>query len=290
MQMLYDAGPRGPILVTLAAGVLEGLAAAGVDVSCNKLDGWWEPTGTTGKTEQRAYQSGGWVNEAFSEPRSLVVGGLLRGADRPTTRAALEALLDLVPVDALVPLAVNEDGLVRHVMVRQEGKPLIDWKSDTLVSWNIQLTSPEWRRFSGTGGAGLSHSVTVGLPTARGGFVLPFSLPFTIDASVISGSVDVVNLGTAPSRVSVAISGPVSRPSIRTPDGRSMTFDLDVLAGQTLVIDFDAGTVLLNGVSRRGTLLGQWLDLTSGNTTLTFDAGSYNDAARMTVSWSDSWK
>ena len=56
-----------------------------------------------------------------------------------------------------------------------------------------------------------------------------------------------------------------------------------------LVVDQDARSVRLNGVSRRGAMRGEWLAPVPGDR-LVFDAGSFVEAARMTVSWSDSWK
>lgn len=295
MQMIYVEAARSPgvsvsapIVVSLAGGALEGLAA-GVEWSCNKLVGWWESTGTTGQVVQRSYQSGGWADEAFAEPRTLVVGGLLRAPDRVTARVAVEALQGLLSRNVLVPFVVSEDGLSRYVMVRQEGKPVVEWITDTLVSWDIQLVAPDYRRFSGAGPTP-TYSATVPLPRTQGGRVRPYTLPARISATVVSGSVDVVNVGSAVPPVVVRFDGPVSGPTVRMSDGQWLSFDLDVLPGQSLVVDLDARTVLLNGVSRRGTMRGRWLVLGPGGSSLSFDAASYDEAARMTVSWSDSWK
>ena len=295
MYMIYvDPVQRGPVdgppvWVSLAGGALEGLSA-GVEWSCNTLVGWWEATGTTGQVVQRAFQSGGWANQAFSEPRTLVVGGLLRAPDRPAARLAIEGLMSLLSVNELVPLVVTEDGLTRHAMVRQEGKPVVEWLTDTLVSWNVQLVAPDWRRLAGDG-SGATRSVSTGLPSSSGGLVFPASAPFLFDAVVVSGEVAVVNVGTAPAPVVVSFQGPVSNPSVQLREsGEVMSFALDVLAGQVLEVDFDRRSVRLNGVSRRGSLRGRWFDLSSGSSTLKFDAAAFSSAATMTVSWSDAWK
>lgn len=294
MQMMYvgeapaQVQPGTAVVVTLDGSALEGVVE-GVEWSCSNLVGWWDATGTTGQVAQRSYQSGGWIDRAFSEPRTLVVSGLLRAPTRVDARLATESLMRLMSVDTLVPLVVTEDGLSRYVMARQEGKPVVEWVTDTLVSWNIQLVAPDWRRFSGTGPTP-TYSQTVGLPRTQGGRVRPYTLPARISATVVSGSVDVTNVGSAPAPVVVRFDGPVSSPTVRMPDGQWMSFALDVLPGQELTVDFDARTVLLNGVSRRGVVRGRWLVFGPGVSTLIFDAGSFDEAARMTVSWSDSWK
>lgn len=261
----------------------------GTGYTISDIDGWDEPTASTGGVTQRQGASGGWLDEAESMGRRLVVKGSIESDSHAESAAMLEALWRALPVRGTTPFVVVEGGVARYVMVRQEDKPDTDWLTDTYVTFDFQVHSKEWRIFSGDG-SGPTHSVTVGLPFTRGGRVRPYTLPSTINATVVSGSVDVVNVGSAPARVVARFDGPVSSPSVRMPDGQWMTFALDVLAGQELSVDFDARTVLLNGVSRRGVVRGRWLVFGPGLNTLIFDAGSYDEAARMTVSWSDSWK
>lgn len=263
--------------------------AGGIGYRISQVDGWWEPTESTGALEQRSGASGGWLGEAHEMGRRLVVKGSIDSGSHAESAAMLEALWRTLPVQGVSPFVVVEDGLPRHVMARQEGKPVSEWLTDTYVTFNFQTHSKEYRRFSGDG-SGPTYSQTVGLPRTEGGRRRPYRLPSAINATVISGSVDVVNAGSAPAAVTVTFDGPVPRPTVRMPDGQWQAFDLDVLPGQSLVVDQDSQTVKLNGVSRRGTMRGNWLELSPGNNTLIFDAASYDEAARMTVSWSDSWK
>lgn len=261
----------------------------GVSGFFQDLSGWWAPTPSTGSVVQRAYHSGGVPDRAFHQSRVLVFKGGFRGNEPVLVRDEMEAFLGSMPIDDLFPLVVEEDGLVRHVMARLEGDPLTAWRGGKTATFNLQFVAPKWRRLSGDG-SGPQRSVTVGLPSTSGGRRRPFRLPSRIDAAVVSGSVNLVNLGTASPPVSVRFDGPVSRPAVRSLlTGRSQWFDLDVLPGQSLVVDQDARTVLLNGVSRRGSMRGDWLTPVPGDS-LVFDAASYNEAARMTVSWSDAWK
>ena len=277
--------------VRLPGMVLQGQAPGPAPVAgvFSGLKGWWDPPPSTGAVAQRSYQHGGWADRAYYPPRVLVLEGSLFGNDPLLVRDAFESFIGGLSINELFPMVVEEGGLVRHAMVRLEEDPLITWRGGGSASFNIQLIAPDYRRFSGDG-SGPTYSRTVGLPFTQGGRVRPYTLPSTINATVVSGSVDVVNAGTAPAPVTVRFDGPVSGPTVRLPDGQWVSFDLDVLPGQSLVVDLDARTVLLNGVSRRGAMRGRWLVLGPGNNTLTFDAASYDEAARMTVSWSDSWK
>lgn len=277
--------------VRLPGIVLQGQAAESAPVAgvFEDLTGWRNPTPSTGAITQRSYQHGGWAGPAFYEPRVLVLKGSLFGDDPLAVRDAVEAFVGGLSINEFFPLVVEEAGLVRHVMVRLEADPKVVWNGGEVATFDLQFGAEDWRRFAGDG-SGPTHSVTVGLPFTSGGRIRPYTLPSTINATVVSGSADVVNVGSAPARVVARFDGPVSSPSVRMPDGQWMTFALDVLPGQELSVDFDARTVLLNGVSRRGVVRGHWLVFGPGLNTLIFDAGSYDEAARMTVSWSDSWK
>lgn len=268
---------------------LQGSDSFGAVWSTSVFDGWWDSPGSTGSTAQNAWADGGWIDEAFLQPRTLVAGGLVRGADRPSTRQAIDRLLAAIPVRTLAPLSVMEDGLSRSVRVRQEHKPVISWLSDTLASWNVQLTAPDPRRFSGDGVSAFTYSASTGLPSTTGGLTLPLTAPFSIGATVTSGSVTVTNQGNATPPVRVTFTGPVVNPILRTTTGGYMAFNITLDAGQTLVVDLDKRTVKINGtVNRRNVMSGSWITPAAG-TVLMFDSTTYNSAAQMSVQWSDAW-
>lgn len=276
--------------VRLPGMVLQGQAPESAPVVgvFEELKGWWKPPPSTGSVTQRDYQDGGWADTAYHFPRVLVLKGSLIGDDPLAVRDAFEEFVGGLSINELFPLVVEEGGTVRHAMVRRELDAHVSWHGGGVASFDLQFVAPDWRRFSGDG-SGPTHSQTVHLPIAQGGRVRPYTLPSTINAVRISGSVDITNQGTAPAHVVATFEGPVSSPSVRMPDGQWMTFALDVLEGQALVVDFTARTILLNGVSRRGTARGQWLVFGPGINSLTFDAASYTPNARMTVDWYDAW-
>lgn len=284
--------PRPRFSVRLPGMVLQGQAAESAPVAgvFTDLKGWWDPPPSAGAVTQRAFQHGGWAGRAYYSPRVLVLSGSLFGDDPLAVRDAFEAFIGGLSINELFPLVVEEGGLVRHVMVRLEEDPLVEWRGGEGATFNLQFVAPDWRRFAGDG-SGATRSVVTGLPSSSGGLVFPASAPFLFDAVVVSGEVAVVNDGTAPAPVVVSFQGPVPNPSVQLREsGEVMTFALNVLAGQTLAVDFDRRTVRLNGVSRRGSLRGRWFELGPGLNTLKFDAAAFSPAATMTVSWSDAWK
>lgn len=274
--------------VTLAGVPVHGVDAAGVEWVAEGVGGWWAAPESSGELSRRAYRDGAWAEPAFHVGKTLVVSGGLIAPDRVKARDAVENLMGAVPLDVPAALVVSEDGLDRHMMVRQEGQPIVEWLSDRVVRWNVQLQAPDPRRFSGDGVAPTYSAITY-LPEQSGGLTAPFTAPFTVPGVVTSGSVTVTNKGTARTPVRATMYGPLDNPVLRS-GTQSMTFNLSLDATEYLVVDLDARTAKLNGqASRRGTMTGHWITVAPGDS-LSFDASTYSSAARMIVEWSDSWR
>lgn len=137
---------------------------------------------------------------------------------------------------------------------------------------------------SWTGAANASPSVLY----TRGGFAVPFS----IDATTVTGVLSIVNAGNAPAPAVVRIDGPAQRPVIRHEEqGLELLFDLILDAGQWLEVDLDKHTVMLNGqASRRGLMRGRWPAIVPGTNTISWSSLTADPSAAMTVSWRDAWK
>lgn len=263
----------------------------GVGFRTTELRGWWSPAGSTGALMQRPGAPGGWLTEADETGTRVVLKGGIESKSHADSYAMYLWLLDAVPVREPAPLVVTELGRAYHLMVRQEADPIIEWLTDTYVTYDYQLHSEEYRKLSGNGLAP-TYSVTVGLPRTEGGRSWPLSRPSTIAATVVTGEVTLTDPGdgAAPPQVFLAIDGPATRPTVRSAlTGRAMRFDIDVLAGQTLTVDLDRKDIKLNGVSRRNAMTGRWLDPIPGDV-LVFDADIYNPDARLTVAWNDARK
>jgi hypothetical protein len=267
---------------------LSGTDPAGVRWLVKDVDGWDDPASTKGGVVQNDYADGGWVEPTFLEPPSLVAKVRLLAPTRPESIRAREAFKAIIPVRTLAPLVLTDGGVVRHRMVKQEGKPSIKQVSDHHVDISLQLVAPDVRILSGDGTAKFTYSASTGLPKTSGGQQVGIQAPFQIAATVTSGTVVITNAGNAKPPVKVLITGPVVNPAISA-GGVRMDFVITVDVGQTLEVDLDKKTVKLNGVNRRSTLSGQWITPAAG-TVLKFNASTPNDAALMTVQWSDAWR
>lgn len=134
----------------------------------------------------------------------------------------------------------------------------------------------------------------IALPTYVGGLQVAFTVPFTIDGSLVGGYADITNTGTADTGLLLRIDGPVVAPSVwlAHEDGtvQRLRFDITLASGQWLDIDTKNLTVLLDGVvSRRGQTTGDWPVLPPGTHRLRWNAGIYNTDARLTVRYRSAW-
>lgn len=281
--------------VTLNGLDLSESTAVGATFKVNELEGFDELPGTTGQSIQNAYADGGWVDEAFVQPKSVRLLARIWASNRPAATAAIKAFNQAVPVRRLAPLAVSMDGEVRHRMVRQEGEPKEPRPVSNYVQLDVQLSDPFSRILSGDGSGPTFIAGPVGLPRVIGGLNLPpggFSAPFRIVATVDSGEIALGTEGTATPPVLIRLDGPFPDATIRTSDGQSMTYTEPISAGQWVEINLDGprSYCKINGtVSRRNRLLGDWI-IPADGMVFKFDSSVYNPVASMTLSAYTAWR
>jgi hypothetical protein len=121
------------------------------------------------------------------------------------------------------------------------------------------------------------------------------TVPFVIGATVQTGQVPIENAGNTSGPVVVRIDGPCVGPIItHSETGRTVAFSdaMSLRAGEYLLIDMEAHTVLANGqASRDGYITKRgWSSLRPGKNTWSFTARQFNSQARMTVTAVPSWR
>lgn len=257
----------------------------GVSGVVASLMGWSDGASSTGSATQRAYRDGAWLDDAFYEARTIVLGLTLWADTQDQLASKIDQIKARLPVRDLAPLSVLWGSSQTFAMVRVDGKPSFVFDSPTTVTVSIQLVAPNPRIFVGDGSAEFTRQVSTGLPSSVGGLKAPLKGPFKIGASVVSGQVTITSEGATP-RCQLVITGPVQTPRvIDSTANRTMTFNLNLDTGQSLVIDLDKRTVMLNGqASVRNKMSGRWIEPTNG-TVLKFDAANNNTSAQLTALW-----
>lgn len=142
-------------------------------------------------------------------------------------------------------------------------------------------------------------TVSTGLTEYVGGLSTSFTTPFSIVTVLSSGLLQLNNTGTADSGLEVRVDGPLSGNQLvlQRPDGsvQSLSVNLDLMAGEFLLIDSVKKTALLNGVSTadfRGSSQWGWdtHPLPPGVTSFRFMGSDDTGTAQATVTYrSASW-
>lgn len=250
----------------------------------------WTRTVRADQGGDRAWNHGSWSGAEWQD--EAVVPMLIRvvGDDAGSWLALHQAL-----AAAFAPS--NEDVELRWVTGGVEflllGRPrLVDPRIRTLARGQI-VTKAGFVALDPAVYSGALHTVQLALPIVTGGLAVPITVPFSVDATVLTGRAEITNAGTKPVGLKLRIDGPVVEPRVLLlTDGAVTTLQLwlTLTAGQWLDIDTGARTVHINGtVSRRGNASGGWPELPHGTHELFFDANAYDAAALLTASWRDAW-
>ncbi|MFC4034535.1 hypothetical protein ACFO3J_24105 [Streptomyces polygonati] len=268
-------------------GMVDGLGVAW-RIGADGLQGW-DSAEVRSTVTQRQSAHGAWMGPTYLGERVITLGGTITAPTAGLLDGAVEQLLAAVPLDDYATLTVYES-TPKQVSVRQSGKPVIKYETDTIVTWSVLVTAPDPRRY----GVDL-RTATTGLPSTTGGLVLPAAPPWTISATTVSGFITAANEGSIAALPVFTIAGPVQQPrvNVQYPDGTVATiaYSQTLVAGDVLVLDCAEHTAVLGGASRRRYVSGDWPVIPAGaSVQILFGSALYDPAATLTVSWRPAWR
>jgi len=213
----------------------------------NGVVGWGAPGGTLSPT-QKPRQRGAWAGRSYAQPRPMTMAGTCIAPTAALASLALDRLIDACSLDDTT-LTVVESGRSRWCTVRRDGPVLPpQWIGTCAFTWSIQVVALDPRKL----GAPLTDST--GLPSSTGGLVVPVTVPFAINSTVVSGQVSLFNPGNETGPVTLRIDGPVTGPVItHVGSGLQLIFSasLTLGAGEFLLVDMEAHTAMAQGQSSR---------------------------------------
>ena len=136
-------------------------------------------------------------------------------------------------------------------------------------------------------------STSVGVTTASGGLTFNAAAPLVFGAVGDSGSFDCQNLGNYPTYPTFTITGPITNPSIENQQrSKTLSFTGSLASGETLVIDTQARTVLLNGTASRYSWLDdptKWFSLAANTTSTLRFLGTTAGSPTLQTTWRSAW-
>lgn len=263
------------------------LMGATTDYVVRAFDPWAMPVVRTSDSQfagQHGVRPGAdWLGE-----RAVAVSILIRPSTDAVEQAARRTLAGAwrpITSQARVGLWWMEDDGNKYVLF---GKP-------RATGSTVAPTLPTEARFLATDPRIYSASLktlSAGLPTVSGGLSFPASAPFVFGSAGSGGSIAATNDGTIEAPYVAVFTGPLVAPTL-THTGQARTLSLSgasLAAGETLVLDSAARTVLLNGSSSRFSWLSslsQWFTLEPGANALQFNAASGSGSCQ--VAFRDAW-
>jgi len=273
--------------VTLGGLNLHDVEHDGVRWNVESLPGW-EDSGSTIQTNQRPRSHGAWAGDAYLPARRVAIQGVLLGASRAAVKVALHRLRAAASL-GMTDLVVDDDAEVLRAGVRREDVVLSSWLGESSVRYSVQLVAPDPRKF----GADLRGSTL--LPVTTGGLMVPFTVPFTIDATTVTGQVSLTNDGNIAGPVRLRIDGPVTGPVVtHVNSGRSLVFSSSIVlgVGEWIDVDMERREVLANGqASRNGWVTSRgWSTFEPGANTWSFTAAAYHPESTLTVTATPAWQ
>ena len=279
------------------AAKLGGLIFGGVDTDgvqwiLTDISGFYD-VDLDGETGARAWRDGDWVGKGWIRGHRFTAKIAVKtdGNHPELITGAVEAIKRALPVRTPAPLVVRDREQVTAEDVICEDKVKVTrWR--TAAHIEIPLLAPSPVRYAADWDTGqIAWDVyETALPKKTGGLRVPFRVPFIIRSSFVAGELRFNVGGSARPLSQIIISGPVKNPVIRDAvAGWRVAVNLDMGAGERLVIDPGTRTVELNGASRRGAISGGFPALDVGEHLITWSADAFSQDARLKIRVAESY-
>lgn len=223
--------------------------------------GFWGTPGTGAALSPRLNKHGAYRTPGWKTARTVSLTGRCYAQQYAVLRQAEANVLGLL-ADPTAPgtlTCYSELGAL-ELAVYLDGPILcgpLDIVSEPGVEFSIQLVAPDPRKYSTdwiTQTAELPNDtgVPVGLDFTGAG--LDFSDGLNFGSSNQTGLLQLSNRGTAPTSPIYTLRGPLINPVLTTATG-TMKYNSTLIAGESVVIDPSAPSVLLGGTATRRQLL-----------------------------------
>lgn len=259
----------------------------------DELEGWGTSTGVRRTRTDREGEHGEFSERGYRQARMVTLKG---DATCPSDAVAALAELRLAALlgdgtDGLV--AVTDSATVPMAATAYLASEVkIGWKNDLTPTYLIQLLCPDPRRY----GNKLSASTGVAVPAGA----LPYPLYSPAPPGVIDygtpgspGTVTIVNSGTADTAPRFTVTGNLPFGfSITDTVGRTkLVYSGAVISGQTVVLDAEDGSVVLDGYVDRSKELtvSEWTRLPAATAGNWFFEAVGSTSAKLVVEVNPAW-
>lgn len=265
-----------------------------------KLDGWDSPDVQGSGVIARSGDHGAWAAPQYYAARQMTLTVTASAPSQALRDIARSRLQQAVPVSDLAKLRYDEP-VPKFTWVRRSGKVTEAYPTLSDVTFTIGLVAPDPRKYAAS-----SRSLRIGLlaASAGGGMVVPFTVPFTLNAASPPGASVVTNGGDFVSPPVVVLVGQVGAPTVSNLSAGSTVSwsSLNLGTGDVFVIDFLNKQAFVNpstvsrvpGVPSTGgtywpaDISSAWWDLAPGDNVVQY-GGNAGSGSSATFYWSDTY-
>jgi len=221
---------------------------------------------------------GGFVDAEFEQSRPIIIEGTVYSGEGAPLEPFLDDLkMNWAPSTLPMPLYLKHPGVSERVaFVKPQGCRYASTQARRLGTAEVQFicTAEDPRIYS-------AELQTVPVPqgelivTGRG---YPRGYPYGYGAPAIANGVNIIVGGNRPTPLVISIPGPAKNMQIVNDTlGITMILDIELLAGDTMLIDTKTRSITVNGANRRTALREpDWFFLYPGNNYIRFRAESSN--------------
>jgi hypothetical protein len=232
--------------LTFGAGTTSGVGVI-------EVDGLNDLPDVTGTDTPRPRDVGMLAGLNFPRGRTVTLdlevvaaSGLTLAETVDTVKAAFQPQLNTFP--ALSWQFPGQDNRLLYARVNKLTAPVDIGFVGGITSVTVQMTAVDPRIYEA-----VASTATVNLPTPVSGTSFPVTFPLSFGGSSGAGGIIFAdNYGTFATRALAYIDGPCINPVLSNDTtGEVLTLGITLASTDTLVVDFDAHTVTLNGTASR---------------------------------------
>lgn len=238
----------------------------------------------------RAQDIGVWQGQDFLDARTVHLEVQVIAADNATMYADIGLLEQAFQPQQTgeIPLYLFNNQRQINCRVRSRSIPYDTGNSPRIGGMTVELLASDPRIYDAT-----LQSLVLIPSSGTVGASWNWSWNLSWGGASTSGTGTAVNSGNYPTRPIITITGPCTNPYLQNvTTGALLSFQIALGVSDTLVIDLDARSIVLNGsTSKRSALVSgsTWWQLAPGSTGLKFGASSFSGSCQATVAFRNAW-
>lgn len=271
------------------------LFGSGTSYRWLELTGWDDLPGLDSGNVLRPNKHGAWSGRKLSQERIVTWSARIStaAADFGAAVTAFRRALPVVDDDTEQALVIRTRGGETRLAYAAVSGRIIPNNPQAGIGRGqatVQWTASDPRLY------GLDEwAQPIPQPLAGSGLTYPLTYPLTYGTAPESGARTVTNAGDTATPPTLVIHGPCTTPVVvNLTTGMQLELAVTMAASETLTVDVKAGTALLDGTDRQGSLTAasvpiEAFELTPGANDLTFRAAAFLGGSSLDLTWRDAY-